>query len=380
MWVQMVSRNEYRCFGIGRRGAAGGHGELRRPEVAMHPASDLDSFLDDRLAEDWDGGQPIRSELSVSGTINRFRPQDVPDELWAEVRDIVREAVRKEKPKTPFLADNHMTVLSQLVVWAHRIGQPLTPEVLFDPETIDRFLIEGCAHLKDGSRINYRTTLWKVGRAVRGRDLFPERPVSLKRSALTPPFAEYEVTELVSWARGLPTPHMRRNAQALIVIGLGAGLTSQEVQRLVGDDISEADGRVVVQVIGEKERQVPVLEEWASEVLRFARESGPRPYFCPERRRITRRDVIGFIERCSDEDTARFNVQRLRVTWIVHHLSVGTHLIPFVEMAGVGAGQLVKYLDFATTPPEASGTRVDRPLRLLDDAKRAAEVPSIADA
>jgi hypothetical protein len=88
----------------------------------------------------------------------------------------------------------------------------------------------------------------------------------------------------------------------------------------------------------------------------MAQESASSPYFAPERNRITRSDVLGFIERCSGDGGARFNVQRLRVTWIVHHLSVGTHLIPFQQMAGVTAGQLVKYLSFATVPPNHSNS------------------------
>jgi hypothetical protein len=99
---------------------------------------------------------------------------------------------------------------------------------------------------------------------------------------------------------------------------------------------------------------VPVLPEWADDVLALAQESGERPFFCPERERITSRDIIGFIERCSPDHKARFNVQQLRVTWIVHHLSINTHLLLLTAWAGVRPEQLVKYLAFATLPGELS--------------------------
>ncbi len=38
------------------------------------------SFVSDRLAEHWSFGEPVRPGESVSGTINRFSPKDVPDE------------------------------------------------------------------------------------------------------------------------------------------------------------------------------------------------------------------------------------------------------------------------------------------------------------
>jgi len=144
----------------------------------------------------------------------------------------------------------------------------------------------------------------------------------------------------------------RRNTRALLAIGLGAGLTSQEIQRLVGTDVTTGGGAVLVTVPGAMARRVPVLPVWAETVQRLALESGEGPFFCPERTRITRRDVIGFIERCSGDDPAPFCVQRLRVTWIVHHLSANTHLLLLERWSGVGAGQLVKYLRFASLPGE----------------------------
>ena len=154
----------------------------------------------------------------------------------------------------------------------------------------------------------------------------------------------------------------RRNTRALLAIGLGAGLTSQEIQRLVGTDVTTGGGAVLVTVPGAMARRVPVLPVWAETVQRLALESGEGPFFCPERTRITRRDVIGFIERCSGDDTARFNVQRLRVTWIVHHLSDATHLLRLTAWAGVGAGQIVKDLRYASLPedPGADVRGLDR--------------------
>jgi len=267
----------------------------------------------------------------------------------------VRDAVAAARPRTPFIADYEMSVVAQLVLWADRLGIPLEPAVVLSPETIERFFNEGMPHLTHGSRVNYRTHLWKVGRAVLGPELFPPKPLPGQRSVVSPPYAEDEINDLWSWARGLSTTHMRRNARALLAIGLGAGLTSEETQRLVGTDVRVTDGIVVVDATLKHAREVPVLEAWAPEVLGFAEESGSRPYFAPERSRITRRDIIGFVERCSLDGTARFCIQRLRITWIVRHLSAGTHMLLLEAASGVGAGQLVKYLKYATPPPLAVG-------------------------
>lgn len=309
----------------------------------------VESFLEDRRAERWAGGEPLRSDASVSGTINRFSPRDVSEDVWRRVEPVVKEAVTKATPGDPQKANHQLSIVTQLALWADRIGQSIEPAALFHPEFLDRFITEGCAHLSYGTQLNYRTNLWRVGEAVLGRALFPPRALPLKRSSVAPPYSVAEATELVSWSRGLPTAHMRRNCRALLALGLGAGLSSQQITSLVGTDVHVEDGVVLIEVGGKMARTVPVHRLWADEVLGLAEESGPRPFYMPDRARITRRDILGFIERCTGEGLPKFNVQRLRITWMVAHLTAGTPLAGLVRASGVGVGQLGKYLRFV--PP-----------------------------
>jgi hypothetical protein len=94
-------------------------------------------------------------------------------------------------------------------------------------------------------------------------------------------------------------------------------------------------------------------------VLAFARESGSRPYFRPERSRITRGDVLAFIDRCTEPDKdAMFSIQRLRVTWMVAHLTAGVPVGVLARAAGVGPGHLTKYLRFVPDVDEATTRRL----------------------
>ena len=164
------------------------------------------------------------------------------------------------------------------------------------------------------------------------------------------PYSPSEITDLVSWSQGLATESMRRDSLALLAIGLGTGMRSEEVSRMVGSDVREENGIVLVDVLGTGgriDRVVPVRHPWGAEVLRVARESGPRPYFRSDRTRILRGDILGFVRRCEPDGPVKFSVQRLRVTWIVGHLSAGTHLVALEDAAGAAVVQLVKYLTFA---------------------------------
>lgn len=318
------------------------------------------SFLSDRLADDWWFGEPARTGTSVSGTINRFSPRKVSPEAWSRVEAVVKQAVTQVGFSDPDLAKHALSIVAQFTLWADRVGQSVDVEALFDPELIDRFITEGCAHLSEGTRLNYRTQLWRVGTAVVGHGLFPPRSVPLKASAVRRPYTTAEITELASWSRGLPTESMRRNSRALIAIGLGTGMRPPEIARAIGTDVREKGELVLVDVIGSggrTDRTIPVLRPWAGEVLELARESGGRPYFRADRTRILRNDIIGFVRRCSPEGPPKFNMERLRITWIVSQLTAGTHLTALQLASGVGVAQLVKYLPFAAPLDEARARR-----------------------
>jgi len=330
-------------------GTAGDYGGVHAPRAVCPQAEPAGAFDLERQTGSWEHGEPLRPGDTVSAAIARFSPRDVPDEVWERIRPVVATAVTGSNPATPGVARRHLTIATQLAVWANRIGVSLEHEVLFHPETIDRYIKEGCAHLSIGSRMNYRSQLWKFGEAVIGPEHFPPHPLPLRRSPTNTPYSVAEVTELVAWSRGLSTVHRRRNAQALLAIGLGAGLSSQEVSRLVGTDVREQNGLVLVDVIGEKSRTVPVLRTWAPQVLELAKESGDRAFFRPERTRITRGDIVAFINRCSDREESLFCIQRTRITWMVTHLAAGTHVAVLHRASGVTAPQLVKYLAFV--PP-----------------------------
>ena len=274
---------------------------------------------------------------------------------------MVKDSVAKAADNNPLLAEQRLSIVTQLALWADLIGHDLDAGSLFTPEFIDRFVTEGCAHLSDGTRLNYRSQLWKIGAAVAGAKLFPPRSVPLKRSDLSDPYSQDEVIELVSWSRGLSTEHMRRNCRVLLALALGAGLKKQQITRLVGTDVQHDEGDVLVRVLGDcgqLDRIVPVHHLWADEVLQLAEESGKRPLFRPDRRRIARGDISNFIQTCSGQGLPKFNVQRLRITWIVGHLTAGTHLSALVEASGVAAIQLVKYLDYVDPLDDAQARRM----------------------
>ena len=313
--------------------------------------------MEARRATRWFAGEPIHPEDSVSDAIARFDPARVSTAQWARIGPVVRAAVEQAEPASVYSARTLLSITTQLALWADTRGQPLDPAGLFHPEVIDRFVTEGCGHLKPGTRLNYRRHLRDVGAAVLGPGVYPPRPLPLYRPDPLRPYSAQEVTALVAWTGGLPTERFRDNAMGVVALGLGAGLSAQEMSRLVGSDVTgDAEG-VDVGVIGSRARQVPVVERWASEIRTRAAEVGSRPFLFPERTGISRHQLPNFLERCPTGDAPQLNTVRLRNTWVVAHLSAGVHIHAIAEAAGVAPQQIVKYLPYAEHPGPVEARR-----------------------
>lgn len=189
-----------------------------------------------------------------------------------------------------------------------------------------------------------------------GPDVYPPAPLQLPKADPLAPYSAAEVAAFRSWARGLPTERYRDNVAVILAFALGAGLSSQEINRLIGTDVTvDDDGGVTVHVVGERARDVPVLAAYEDEIADLARRAQEGPVLLPGRSSIDRKQVPNFLFRCPKGPMGRPNVDRLRTTWIVGHLSAGTHLSVLAQAAGVRPDQVVRYQRFAVAPaPEVA--------------------------
>ena len=325
----------------------------------------LDSFYRDRDAERWDRGNPLHDGPGdVAVVIERFSPDQVPTEAWTRVRGVVRGAVERAEPRGPYSAATLLNVVAQFAIWADTRGQSIDPESLFDPELIDRFIVEGCRHLRKGSRLNYRTQLWKVGQAVRGETLFPDRPLSLGgKPDAKPPYTEQEIAALITWCAALPTLNLRRNCTAMLALGLGAGLTSVEMSKAVGTDVVQEEDGLLISVIGDSARCVTVVERWESRVRALGEEVGARPLLMPDRSSVRDWQMTNLVElaaRSGRGGVPKLSPLRLRITWIVGRLAVGVPVLDVADSAGIAKDQICRYLSYVPRIDEAEARRLMR--------------------
>lgn len=298
----------------------------------------------------------------MADAIERFSPTRVPPAVWSRIEGIGRDWVALSCPEDPKQAVAIMGVVAQLLCWADGVGEPLEAAALLHPETTDRFLFDGRKHLKEGTRANYRTALRKVGRAVLGPELFPHPTLNIAAQDPMRPYTAEEIAAQLSWVRGFPTQHMRRNALVLLSLGRGAGLRAHEMSRLHGTEVTRDGSGVLVHVTGGNARDVPVLQAWEDTIFDLAQEVGERFVFRPERTRAEKHQTSNFVSRCAKSAGAppEFSLMRLRGTWLVNLLVGGIPPNELATVAGIQRTQLAKYFNLM---PDADPATLRRWLR-----------------
>jgi integrase len=169
----------------------------------------------------------------------------------------------------------------------------------------------------------------------------------LPPSEPAPPYSAAELISLRSWASSQSTPARRTNASVLLACGVGAGLSASEIGNLRVQNIVIDNAGVKVIVDGRRQREVPVLGEWEEPLrCRVDELAGNRFAFRENHTQFYPNIVSNFVNR-SRVVGVRPQTQRMRTTWIIRHLAAGTHVVAFMDAAGVDSLEaLTRYVRF----------------------------------
>jgi hypothetical protein len=223
-------------------------------------------------------------------------------------------------------------VVRRLVEWASREGMALERELIFDPDTVERFVDRGLAG--ERSRATYRAVLRRVAPRLTRHAAWEPRPAAVAWRQVAPPYGAAEVRILQRDAALQSTAPRRRSARALLALGLGAGLDGRWVARVSAEDVEGVGGVVFVRVAEPSARRVVVLAQWEREVLELAATAGDE--FLVGGRSQSPRRTGHLVEQLHvPTGHPRLAPARLRSTWLVCHLAAGTRLPELCRAAGL---------------------------------------------
>jgi integrase len=118
-----------------------------------------------------------------------------------------------------------------------------------------------------------------------------------------------------------------------VSLGLGAGLSTNEITALHTADIDTENSTVTVR--GRRARTVTIEPAHAAILAPAISDRKPDTYaFCPNRTGAGKNLITNFVAR-GHAAGLRPNTQRMRATWIVERMRDGTSLVELMEAAGV---------------------------------------------
>ncbi len=282
---------------------------------------------------------------------------DLPAEDWARARQIVLDVVREVRPRVSSYPDAVLVnAVAHHVDWCVFVaGFDPDPHLLFRRDVIGA-AIAAMPTTRTSTMGRRRSILFRVGEAL-GSIPVPSPLPTLAAATATTPYSRAEIDELIRWA-DTQRDRDHNSARALLSLGLGAGLPTRELCAVRGVDVSEDGARL--RVSGDKPRVVSVADEWVEELEETARSSvDPElPLFRPTVSR-SKNLITVFVAR-SVGTLLHPSSQRMRSTWLVHHLTVGTPMQDLLAGAGLDSmDALVRYERFL--PPPAESAHAGRP-------------------
>ena len=219
---------------------------------------------------------------------------------------------------------------------------------LFNEAVIEHHVATAMAGDPASSRRTRRANLRFVARALE-MPLWPE-PSPIARGGPAAPYSPSEVEAYFALARCQITAR-RRAMEAMLCLGLGAGLDGLDMRYVTGRHVVSRSGGLVVIVEGTRARVVPVLTRYQDTLgvcARFSGDSYMVGGIAPTRKNVT----TPVLARASGGlGLKRLSVSRLRSTWLAEQLErLGLHGLLYA--AGLKYSQ--RLFDLAGSVPAMS--------------------------
>lgn len=273
--------------------------------------------------------------LSDSDRIAAYAPHLDPA-VWAEIGPFVRDAVADAHTDLAQPVNELLNAVRAHVVWIHTVGHPLERDVVFDRFVIEEFIANNRCGYKPATRNAMRSTLFRMSEVLCGTESTIPRyaPIDGTRTGSVP-YTTIEVTALRTMTQRRCHTPAERTMRLFLAFGLGAGLDAEDIKPLRVEHIGARGGVVFIAVPAGRRpaRTVALDPRWNGDLaalLAALPDDGPvlgvsDVTVTPHR--------VSTLSSVATGDVS-FSPRRLRTTWVVHHLTIGTPIKTLMAAGG----------------------------------------------
>jgi hypothetical protein len=272
---------------------------------------------------------------------------------WPEIASFVRTTVKKhlraKERWDPESLRNTCLCAAKLTAFHYERTSQLSERTVFCHDTVVQFGIAQEAVVKHqaaqapseqrealmtkglSSIATEESRLITLGRSINPHGAWPKQSDPRPR-LVTPPYTAEEVAQLeadVAANSGLAARH----GEAFLVLGLGAGLDGRELRTLGPEHCHDLGAAgVYIEANG---RRVPVLAQYEDRLRALIVSTpegapliGGNAHYCNAVNEARRRVI-------TSADGPALNLGRLRNTWLLTHLAMGTRVKELLKAAGL---------------------------------------------
>ncbi|MCK6212095.1 hypothetical protein KZX45_16245 [Georgenia sp. EYE_87] len=280
--------------------------------------------------------------VDVAAAIAGYTPRQIPPARWAEIRELVQQAVTAVRPPSPATAYTYLRVAARYADWCASQGIDVAAERMFTEANVEWFIATAApTFLAKSSLPSYRSALRRIGRAATRRALWEPIPreLRLKKHGAMPPYSPTDMARFLAAAPLQPSPERRRACSALLALAYGAGLSSAELIACRAVDVESRGGGYVVVVRGNNAREVPALAKVDS-LLQWLVDQFPEGPLLTDRNPKARSTFSGVVGRVELPPGAPpLDLRRLRTTWLAEILASDLRVSEVLKLSGLRNSQ-----------------------------------------
>lgn len=294
--------------------------------------------------------------------LGSYVPRAVDPVVWDLIRPFVLDCMRRSHVRGEKVFRQLLSELALYLGWVYRDGGTPSLGHAMNHDRIETWIVAKGSDGSDSTWGNRRSRLRNLASHINPGPDAPSRPEPFRRTAIKAPYTRQETADLERLAFNQPTPTMRRQLCAMIGLGLGCGLGSEDLRQLRARDVVRDEaGQLWVEVPGPRPRRVPVRDRY----VRFIEAAvvGLKARDLLLGREVTRRNITGPV--VGNAAIGSTNVvpdqARLRATWLVSVMTAPVPLADLLAAAGMTTARTIAdLLAFCSDPRYVAGLEGER--------------------